>query len=421
MDFSTTSNDGIASSFGSQSFVKVGRLMGVSNMTESFASSGSEAEDDHVACNLTATASLGASEEMSGSFDQESTLHPLKGEEPNREVTPLCVNEDYNDMEVSEIFGDPLFDPMGDDTSQRDTKQVEGQKDQQGAIAPEFHASWLRASDVHSEGRNDESATVANVAPDEGTCTECDSSKFLKQVALSVVQAWTAIIKAADDVPQAPVRLWLARLLCCLLIGAFMGGGVVYVCMRGVSQSPKVLEQDWAGAPNTWKKESQGRTQSWSGTDFRGSTSFKGPQGGVEACIAGGMTWEECVGDVGTEDSTAERTRDSASSAHPVLLEEIKEMLAASGKDGGLSAEQLLRLWTTKRFNEEPNETGRSDDPRGCNECGINGIPRDGPTPFFGSTGRSRADRTGIGASWLFPEASKTHQFHCSSAGGWVC
>eukprot|EP00903_Cladosiphon_okamuranus_P016655 g15358.t1 len=140
------------------------------------------------------------------------------------------------------------------------------------------------------------------------------------------------VVKAVDNVPQAPVRMWLIRIAGSLFIGAVLGGAAAYLALpRAMTMTSPASPCD-AGAADT--------TSPWWDTG-RGSGAGAGEPG--EGA-------EQSFGDRLNKALFAARAGEAA--AQQVLLEEVRNILAATGKSGGISAEQILRQFNAKRFKE---------------------------------------------------------------------
>ncbi|CAM9479221.1 unnamed protein product [Hapterophycus canaliculatus] len=143
-----------------------------------------------------------------------------------------------------------------------------------------------------------------------------------------------AVVKAVDSVPQAPVRVWLGRIAGSLVLGAILGGAVAFYAF------PKAISTGSAGA-------AADSTSPWWTT--------VGGGGGEPG--AGGA--EPNFGDRLNMALFAARAGEAA--AQQGLLEEVRNILAATGKGGGISAEQILRQFNAKRFKEASKAWSRAE------------------------------------------------------------
>ncbi|CAM9136247.1 unnamed protein product [Discosporangium mesarthrocarpum] len=411
--------DKTSSTFGSQSFVKVGRLMGGANMDECFASSGDEAEDEHCLAHYADVDSRDSRpmESSSGSFNYTqsgggSPCHSShEGHEEDKALNPGHISGNFHlALGCPSVNGSGDHDDVANDTRRPVESVCPGQVVREDGVGPDY--LWMRVSGSEREVHDE----MGMLAPPEEKgaehgCAFCSERwtavmVFFQAVKKSAEQGWqnfeNRVLKAADKVPQASVRHWLARLIVCIVLGVFLGGGAVYFTLGNDSRLHEEGGGNRAPPVNGWGFQNNG---GWS-AQGRGRGNFNSAYAAGKTCgVPGTLPCENySPRDPGvSEGFTTGRVQEAAAAARPILLEEIKDMLAASGKDGGLSAEQLLRLWTSKHFGEEMSSNDSDDfykieddgaDHHGsrgahgakCNNVGgekRSHIPKEGPTPMF--------------------------------------
>eukprot|EP00904_Undaria_pinnatifida_P004593 jgi/Undpi1/14134/HiC_scaffold_9.g03785.m1 len=120
--------------------------------------------------------------------------------------------------------------------------------------------------------------------------------------------------------------MWLSRIAGSLVFGAILGGTAAYYAL------PRFV---------------MAKVSTCAGTDAT-SPWWNTPAGGYSETASGGA--EQSFGERLNKALFAARAGESA--AQQSLLEEVRNILAATGKSGGISAEQILRQFNAKRFAE---------------------------------------------------------------------
>ncbi|CAM9286215.1 unnamed protein product [Ectocarpus sp. 12 AP-2014] len=134
-----------------------------------------------------------------------------------------------------------------------------------------------------------------------------------------------AAVKAVDSVPQAPVRVWLGRVALSIVVGIVLGSATTFCALRAATTKTGSV---CAGAD---------ATSPWWSTGGAG-----------DSVGAGGA--DQSFGDRLDKALFAARAGEAA--AQQGLLEDMRNILAATGESGGISAEQILRQFNAKRFKE---------------------------------------------------------------------
>ncbi|CAB1100102.1 unnamed protein product [Ectocarpus sp. CCAP 1310/34] len=134
-----------------------------------------------------------------------------------------------------------------------------------------------------------------------------------------------AAVKAVDSVPQAPVRVWLGRVALSIVVGIVLGSAATFCALRAATTK---MGSVCAGAD---------ATSPWWSTGGAG-----------DSVGAGGA--DQSFGDRLDKALFAARAGEAA--AQQGLLEDMRNILAATGESGGISAEQILRQFNAKRFKE---------------------------------------------------------------------
>ncbi|CAN0154891.1 unnamed protein product [Ectocarpus sp. 4 AP-2014] len=134
-----------------------------------------------------------------------------------------------------------------------------------------------------------------------------------------------AAVKAVDSVPQAPVRVWLGRVALSIVVGIMLGSAATFCALRAATTETGSV---------------------CAGTD---ATSPWWSTGGAGDSVGAGGA-DQSFGDRLDKALFAARAGEAA--AQQGLLEDMRNILAATGESGGISAEQILRQFNAKRFKE---------------------------------------------------------------------